>query len=565
LVNTTGSANAFGTNPVAAVADYFTFAGGTLVTGTYTLGSLRGITVNPGGGTIQVDTGLTTTYGGIIAGGSAGVLTKTGAGTLSLSGVQTHTGGLAINGGTVNFSNNNALQGFGGSLSFNGGTLDYSGAGNTALSVTRFSGGITSNGSGATISISGAGNLTVQQVVSGSGGLTRTGAGAGLLTLSANNTYSGNTTVSNGTLAITTSFLADASTVILGATGQLALNFIGTDAVAALTLNGTALGNGTYGATGSGATNINDVNFGGTGSLTVGAGGAPTPAPTLTVSGSVTADNVLNLAESAGNVTITGSAGGDAQVGDTVTLTINTVATTGTLDGGRNYSISVTGANLLADPDNVIDASVSTTISGNTGTGNATKSFTVDIVAPTITPAGGNTASVNWGSTYTDAGATSTEGTVITTGSVNTATPDAYTLFYNATDAAGNPAATVNRTVTVSIASPNTVGADGYSPLIKYALGATNPTATIQAPQLSSTATTLVLTATVRTNDAKLTVIGEAVDSLTGTWGTGGTVTVTDSANQASLPTGTVRKDFTVTTTGAPRKFLRLNATLINQ
>ena len=129
---------------------------------------------------------------------------------------------------------------------------------------------------------------------------------------------------------------------------------------------------------------------------------------------------------------------------------------------------------------------------------------------------------MNCGSTYTEAGATATDETapanpsVVISGTVNTTKPGNYTVTYTATD----------------------VGADGYSPLMKYALGANSPTDTNQAPVLSSTATTLVLTATVTTNDAKLTLIGEAVDSLTGTWGTGGTVTNTSSANQTNLPSG---------------------------
>ncbi|WP_226034486.1 Ig-like domain-containing protein, partial [Aquitalea palustris] len=44
----------------------------------------------------------------------------------------------------------------------------------------------------------------------------------------------------------------------------------------------------------------------------------------------VTADNVLNIAETSGaTVTITGTVGGDVKVGDTVTLTVNGHNTTG--------------------------------------------------------------------------------------------------------------------------------------------------------------------------------------------------------------------------------------------
>jgi len=47
------------------------------------------------------------------------------------------------------------------------------------------------------------------------------------------------------------------------------------------------------------------------------------PAPTVTLTSSITADDVINAAEAGGTIAVTGTAGGDAQVGDTVTLTVN--------------------------------------------------------------------------------------------------------------------------------------------------------------------------------------------------------------------------------------------------
>jgi autotransporter-associated beta strand protein len=109
------------------------------------------------------------------------------------------------------------------------------------------------------------------------GGLTKLGAGT--LTLSASNTYSGSTTISNGTLIITAPYLADAANVNIGASGKLQMNFAGSDVVNGLTIAGVPKANGTYGATGSGAANIDDVHFAGTGVLQVGP-----PAPSLNVS-----------------------------------------------------------------------------------------------------------------------------------------------------------------------------------------------------------------------------------------------------------------------------------------
>jgi len=191
-----------------------------------------------------------------------------------------------------------------------------------------------------------------------------------------------------------------------------------------------------------------------------------------------------------------------------------------------------------------------------------------DTTPPVITRIGLATVAVNWGTPYTDAGATATDETapatpvVTTTNPVNTSVPGFYTVTYSATDTAGNTA-TATRTVIVSIANATAVGADGYSPLLRYALGANSPTDSVQAPVTGSTATTLSITAVVRINDLALAIGAEAVTDLAGTWGTGGTVTVTDSLDQSGVSIGiTKRKVFTVDTTGASRKFLRLKATL---
>ena len=72
-----------------------------------------------------------------------------------------------------------------------------------------------------------------------------------------------------------------------------------------------------------------------------------------------------------------------------------------------------------------------------------------DTVFPVITILGDNPATVELGSTYTDAGATSDGGeTVSSSGSVDPNTLGTYTITYSATDAAGNTS-TATRTVNV--------------------------------------------------------------------------------------------------------------------
>lgn len=109
------------------------------------------------------------TLSGVISGG--GVL-KVGNGTLTLSGANTYTGGTIISGGTLQVGTN------GPSGSLGGGNV-------TNHSVILFN---RSN------------SVTFANAISGTGSVVKTGAG--ILMLTGANIYSGNTTVSNGTLIV---------------------------------------------------------------------------------------------------------------------------------------------------------------------------------------------------------------------------------------------------------------------------------------------------------------------------------------------------------------------------
>jgi autotransporter-associated beta strand protein len=100
--------------------------------------------------------------------------------------------------------------------------------------------------------------------------------GSNTQTLTGINTYTGNTTVAEGSLAITQPYLANAADVSIGANGTLALNFVGSDVVNALTINGVAKSPGDWGSTASGAANV-DQQLIGTGILSVTTG--PTASP----------------------------------------------------------------------------------------------------------------------------------------------------------------------------------------------------------------------------------------------------------------------------------------------
>ena len=80
----------------------------------------------------------------------------------------------------------------------------------------------------------------------------------------------------------------------------------------------------------------------------------------------------------------------------------------------------------------------------------------VDTTVPVITLLGDATVTIEVGSTYTDAGATATDNydgditsSIVTVSTVDVTTVGTYTVTYNVTDANGNVAVEVTRTVNV--------------------------------------------------------------------------------------------------------------------
>jgi autotransporter-associated beta strand protein len=102
-------------------------------------------------------------------------------------------------------------------------------------------------------------------------GITKTGTSA--ITLSGNNTYTGDTAVLGGTLSINNPCLADTADVYLAAGATFNLNFIGADTIDSLFINGIGKVTGAWGGPGSGATNISNL-LSGTGTLLVSSIGA---------------------------------------------------------------------------------------------------------------------------------------------------------------------------------------------------------------------------------------------------------------------------------------------------
>jgi autotransporter-associated beta strand protein len=93
--------------------------------------------------------------------------------------------------------------------------------------------------------------------------------GLGVLTLTAPNTYSGNTYVGAGTLSLKYPFLSDAAGVHIASGALLELTFAGSDTVRSLELDGVPAAFGTWGNSASGAAHIDNVHFLGSGMLNV--------------------------------------------------------------------------------------------------------------------------------------------------------------------------------------------------------------------------------------------------------------------------------------------------------
>ena len=127
----------------------------------------------------------------------SGQLVQAGAGTTTLTGNNTYTGGTTINAGTLALGAANRLAD-GGAVTVNAGTFDLGGFSYTLGTVT-LSGGAITNGTvtGSSYDVR-SGNVAA--VLAGNGALTKSGAGA--VILSGSNTYTGGTTVSDGTLQV---------------------------------------------------------------------------------------------------------------------------------------------------------------------------------------------------------------------------------------------------------------------------------------------------------------------------------------------------------------------------
>ena len=205
-----------------------------------------------------------------------------------------------------------ALRNISGDNAYNGNiTLSTSAVRINSDSGTLTIGGTISNGS-IGLTFGGAGNITVNGVI-GNGAGTVTKDGAGTLTLTADNTYTGATTISDGIVAITHAnalgTTANASTVASGATLSISN---GITVPEAITISGT--GDGSVGAirfTGGANTYSGAIVLGANATISSTGTGGTTFGGTINASSS--GAQSLTISTSTDDLTISGVIGGSTR------------------------------------------------------------------------------------------------------------------------------------------------------------------------------------------------------------------------------------------------------------
>jgi hypothetical protein len=201
----------------------------------------------------------------------------------------------------------------------------------------------------------------------------------------------------------------------------------------------------------------------------------------------------------------------------------------------------------------------------------------IDTTKPVIALIGANPQLVANGGVYTDLKATVTDNVdasreITGTGTVNTATAGDYTITYNTSDAAGNAAIAVTRTVRVAAPLGSTfaeaypgksmtdIAPNGLSYLANYGFGGSEGIAPTLPMMESSDSTKLKLIVVFRTDDSSISLGGQTTTDLAGIWSTSG-VSVDPSTDASSVPANTVRKVISVDRGSDPRRFLRATIT----
>lgn len=405
---------------------------------------------------------------------------------LSAPSTVTLDGGKTVGGLTIDSANGYTIaSGSGGTLTLDSGVSQASvivNSGTHAISapVALASNTVASIASGAGLSVSG--------VISGSGSLTKSGAGS--LDLDNANSYSGGTSITNGTVRFVAGGLGSGAVSING--GTLAYKGVNTDDLSAHTV--------TIGASGAtidiGANNVsyaNGIGNGGSGAFTKSGSG------TLSIAGNntYTGATVINQ----GGLVLSGSnasTGGTTLAGANTSLEINSDAALGAVPGAASTNL-IFGAG-----------------SGNTSTLKANSAFTIN-ANRTVSLASGtgvidtNGNNVTLGGVLTGSGnfAKSGAGT-LTLGSAASIATGTVTIN-NGTVAAANPSYLPTGAITLNNDAALNLTANGAYAVSNLTVNGTNA--------LSTSSTTGIFgIGAITGGSGSLTVSSGFVGDFTGSW-----------------------------------------------
>ena len=406
-----GADNQLGAVPAGVTPDYITIAGGTLrASAGFILNVNRGITLGAGGGTMVAaagnfevspaitgstpltigagagqyipNTDLNTYSGGTIlqsgsvtiprfgSVGAVGALTRGGMGT----------GPITFNGGQFRGSTTSAIT-LGNAINFNADTTIPTGGTDQTLT---FSGPVVLNGGTRTLTTASVADVVMSGVVSGANGFTK--AGTGRLVFQNANTYTGATSITGGTLSVS-SILNGGVASNLGQSSNAAANLV---------LNGgtllyTGAGNttdrlftlGTNAGSVINASGTGALVFANTGAVAMSAGGARI----LTLTGTNTADNTINASigdGSTGATLVTKTGTGTFVLGGNSAYTGTTTITQGTLTLANSNALgSAAGSTIVLAPGGL-------SLRGNI---NVPENITIDNASPLTNLSGDNTLS----------------------------------------------------------------------------------------------------------------------------------------------------------------------------
>jgi RHS repeat-associated protein len=332
-------------------------------------------------------------YSGTINANLSGAFNKTTSGTVTITAATSLSGFSNLVAGTLAYGTNDALGTT--ALNINGSTavLDIGSYTDSVGSVT-VDGGAQITGTTGVLTSAGSYNFksgSVSAILAGSGNATKSTSGT--VTLSAANTYTGTTTVSDGTLAYgINNALYTGAVTINGAAAVLALGSY-SDSVGTVTLDGGGQINSSTGVLTSSATYA--LKSGSVSAILAGSVGlTKSTSGTVTLSGANTYTGVTTVSAGVLSVSSLANGGSASNIGQSTNAASNLV-----LGGG---TLQYTGSTVSTDRNFTLTAATTSTLDVGSGT-MLTISGASTTTTGALTKAGAGTLTLSGANTYTGA------------------------------------------------------------------------------------------------------------------------------------------------------------------